>query len=104
MTGRDHIAGQVGSYNNMVGIGKGITQEDARTTINNNFGEHLRDRFEEDPDAGVQELTRFVYQLLTRISLIEYRQNQQERVNGVAFAIIFFLLMAIVYKLWFGGA
>jgi hypothetical protein len=94
---RDNIAGTLGNKNRNVAIGKDIAQHDNHATNYFDFGRVLRDKFEVGTEEGMEELTRFVYEIYKNMALLEYRLRELELWVRITIAIIVILLIIIAY-------
>lgn len=92
----DYIAGEAGSRGRNVAIGKDIEQRETRATNYFDFGRVIRERFEESSEAGVEELSRLVYNLMARIAVLE-EQNFWTR---VLLALVLILTVAIAWRVF----
>lgn len=94
---QDYIAGTLGGKNRNTAIGKDIAQHDTRATNYFDFGRVLRDKFEVGTEEGMEELTRFVYEIYKNMALLEYRLRELELWVRIAIAIIIILLLIIAW-------
>lgn len=64
-----------------------------------NFGV-IREALGDMPDEVMHELTRFVYELSTKIALMELRMAKLERDSNIRLAIFLLVLVLVVLMFW----
>jgi hypothetical protein len=98
----DYIAGTVGDKNRRVAVGKDIAQSETTATNYFDFGRVIRDKFEAGTEQGVEELTRFVYEIYKNMALLEYRLRGLELWVRVGIVIIVGVVLFIAYGVYNG--